>query len=57
MTTLTVSTVSPFEFAPLDDVRCRNCGRLIVKWSRQGRAVLEVKCPRCGSKYAVKLST
>ena len=57
MTTLTVTTASAYEYPMLDDVRCRDCGRLIVKWARQGLAVLEVKCPRCGSKYAVKLST
>ena len=56
MTTLSVST-SLYEYPPLDDVRCRSCGRLIVKWARKGLATLEVKCPRCGDKYAVRLST
>lgn len=55
MTTLSVST--GYDYPPLDDVRCRDCGRLIVKWARSGRAILEVKCPRCGAKYAVRLST
>ena len=56
MTTLDVST-GYSRFAPLDDVRCKDCGRLIVKWQRRGNATLEVKCPRCGAKYAVRLST
>lgn len=56
MTTLSVST-APYEYPQLDDVRCRSCGRLIVKWERRGHTTLEVKCPRCGDKYAVSLST
>lgn len=56
MTTLSVST-SGYDYPPLDDVRCRSCGRLIVKWERRGVSTLEVKCPRCGDKYAVRLST
>jgi len=56
MTTLSVSTAAG-HFMSLDDVRCRSCGRLIVRWKRSGHAMLEVKCPRCGDKYAVRLST
>ena len=55
MTTLSVSTA--YDHPPLDDVRCKTCGRLIVKWARKGVATLEVKCPRCGEKYSVRLST
>ena len=56
MTTLSVST-AVYEHPPLDEVRCRSCGRLIVKWAHRGHATLELKCPRCGDKYAVRLST
>ena len=48
---LTGSTVS------FSDVRCSKCQKLLVKWMRSGRAILDVKCSRCGHPDVVHLST
>ena len=52
---------STFAVAPLAitfaDIRCHNCKRLLFRWEFRGRATIEVKCPRCGSKDLLALST
>jgi phage FluMu protein Com len=45
------------EVSPFVDVRCVRCARLLLRWERTGTAVLNVKCPRCGSIDTVRLST
>lgn len=42
---------------PLADIRCRQCGRLLLRWMRSGVTVLDLKCPRCGRKDLIRLST
>lgn len=41
----------------MTDVRCVDCGKLIIKWNRSGTALIEYKCPRCGDIARLTLST
>lgn|GEM_PF-6506363 len=43
--------------APLVEVRCQMCRRLLLRWMRSGEATLDLKCPRCGGRQVVALST
>ena len=39
------------------EIRCGNCGKLLLKWMRKGSAILDMKCSRCGHLDVVALST
>ena len=51
-TTKTSSTLTV-----MADVRCLECGKLIIKWRRSGTATIEYKCTRCGDIARLNLST
>lgn len=43
--------------APMAQVRCRSCSKLIFRWRYSGVAQVEMKCPRCGKIETITLST
>ena len=56
-TTMTLDRVTETHSGPFAEIRCVDCGRLLLKWLRKGETTLDLKCPRCGYTDIVSLST